>query len=404
MAITLSDYQIDAIKKLDNGKILVGGVGSGKSRTALAYFYIQVCNASLKINGDGKTIKPKAPTDLYIITTAKKRDSKEWEGELAPFGLSTKHKSNNIGVTVDSWQNIKKYLHVRNSFFIFDEDKVCGYGVWSKTFIHISKNNKWILATATPGDTWSDYIPVFIANGFYKNITEFRSKHCIYSRWSNFPKIERYINTGVLIRNRNSIVVEMNYTRPATVHNIDIQVDYDKDLYKSLVLTRWNPFEERPIRNISELCFLMRKVTNSDYSRIQAFDDIFANHSKLIVFYNHDYELDILREHLKSIGATFSEWNGYKHDEIPKGKSWVYLVNYMSAAEGWNCIETDSMIFYSQNYSYKIMVQAAGRIDRMNTPFKDLYYYHLKSKSSIDIAIAKALREKKSFNESRFLK
>ena len=402
MAIQLSDYQLDAIHKLKNGNILVGGVGSGKSRTAIAYYYILVCNGGLKINGKGSCEKPSNPMDLYVITTAKKRDSKEWEGELAPFGLSTKYAENDIHVVIDSWQNVKKYVNVSDAFFIFDEDKVCGYGVWSKSFIKITKKNKWILATATPGDKWEDYIPVFIANGFYSNITEFRRKHCIYSYWSNFPKIEKYIGTAELLKHRNDIIVEMKYKRPATTHHIDISVDYDRDLYRDLMKSRWNTYENKPVENISELCFLMRKITNSDQSRIIALNDILSDHNKIIVFYNHDYELDILRKNSKALGISFAEWNGHKHEPIPNKDSWVYLVNYMSAAEGWNCIETDTMIFYSQNYSYKTMVQAAGRIDRMNTPFKDLYYYHFKSKSSIDIAISRALKAKKTFNESRF--
>jgi hypothetical protein len=402
MAIKLSDYQLDAIHKLKNGNILVGGVGSGKSRTSIAYFYICVCNGGLKINGSGFNRKPANPMDLYIITTAKKRDSKEWEGELAPFGLSTEYENNDIHVTVDSWQNVKKYIGVSDSFFIFDEDKVCGYGVWSKSFIKITKKNKWILATATPGDKWEDYIPVFIANGFYSNITEFRRKHCIYSYWSNFPKIEKYIGTAELLKHRNDIIVEMKYKRPAITHHIDILVDYDREEYKNLMRLRWNAYENKPVENISELCFLMRKITNSNESRVIALNDILLEHNKIIVFYNHDYELDILKKNAEALGIPYSEWNGHKHEPIPSTESWIYLVNYMSAAEGWNCIETDTMIFFSQNYSYKTMVQAAGRIDRMNTPFKDLYYYHFKSKSSIDIAISKALKEKKTFNESRF--
>ena len=50
------------------------------------------------------------------------------------------------------------------------------------------------------------------------------------------------------------------------------------------------------------------------------------------------------------------------------------------------------------------MHQSAGRIDRLNTPFKDLYYYHLKTRSGIDLAIAKALNSKQKFNESGFAK
>ena len=49
------------------------------------------------------------------------------------------------------------------------------------------------------------------------------------------------------------------------------------------------------------------------------------------------------------------------------------------------------------------MHQSAGRIDRLNTPFTDLYYYHLKTRSGIDLAIAKALKEKRKFNESSFI-
>ena len=401
MAITLSDHQLEAIKSLHNGNILVGGVGSGKSRTAIAYYYIFVCGAQIKVNGKGYNRKPKNPMDLYIITTAKKRDTKEWEGELAPFGLSTVE-DNYIHVTVDSWQNIKKYIEVKDSFFIFDEDKVCGYGVWSKSFIKISRRNKWILATATPGDKWEDYIPVFIANGFYRNKTDFVRQHCVYSRWSKFPKIDHYISTGKLIANRNKIIVEMNYKRPANTNHIDIPVEYNRELYRALARTRWNMYEDRPVENIAELCYLMRRVTNSDPSRLNALNYILKLTPKAIVFYNHNYELDILKQYAADHSIPCSEWNGHKHEPIPKEEKWMYLVNYSSAAEGWNCIETDTIIFYSQNYSYKTMVQAAGRIDRMNTPFKDLYYYHLKSKSSIDIAISKALKEKKSFNESRF--
>lgn len=40
MAIQLYDYQREALGRMKNGCILCGGVGSGKSRTGLAYYYL----------------------------------------------------------------------------------------------------------------------------------------------------------------------------------------------------------------------------------------------------------------------------------------------------------------------------------------------------------------------------
>lgn len=401
MAIPLYDYQLDAIKRMKNGCILCGGVGSGKSRTSLAYYY-------LKQGGD---VVPKDyipmtnPKDLYIITTARKRDTLEWEGELSPFLLSPNPEVNYYKNTIiiDSWNNIKKYANVTGAFFIFDEQRVVGSGAWVKAFLKIAKRNEWILLSATPGDTWSDYIPVFVANGFYKNKTEFISEHVVYSRFSKFPKIDRYLGTGKLLRLRNDILIDMDFKRQTISHHDDAYVKYNIEKYKTAMRTRWDPYKNEPIQQASGLCYVLRRIVNEDDSRQIMLMEIFENHPKLIVFYNFDYELDILKGLYYGEKVEIAEWNGHKHQPIPTSKSWVYLVQYTAGCEGWNCITTDTIVFYSQNYSYKVMQQAAGRIDRLNTPFKDLYYYHLKSRSGIDLAISKALSEKKQFNEKRWL-
>ena len=396
---SLYDYQIDAISRMKNGCILCGGVGSGKSRTSLAYYY--------KENfGEGRCTRMKNPRDLYIITTARKRDTLEWEGELTPFLLSTNPEVNAYKnkVVVDSWNNIKKYKDVYGAFFIFDEQRVVGSGAWVKAFLNIARKNHWILLSATPGDTWSDYIPVFVANGFYKNKTEFTREHIVYSRFTKYPKVDRYIGTGRLIRLRNSILVDMDFERKTVSHHEDIYVKYDIDKYKDAGKKRWDPFKNEPIQDASGLCYVWRRIVNSDDSRQVALLELFEKHPKMIIFYNFNYELDILRGLFDGLlGVQVAEWNGHKHETVPTGDSWVYLVQYTAGAEGWNCISTDTIVFYSQNYSYKIMQQSAGRIDRLNTPFTDLYYYHLKSRSGIDLAISQSLKKKQNFNEGKFM-
>ena len=402
--ISLYDYQLDAVNRMKNGCILCGGVGSGKSRTALAYYYKEQGGV---LGTKNYKPMPGKPKDLYIITTARKRDTLEWEGEMAPFLLSTNPECNTLydnKIVVDSWNNIGKYKDVTDAFFIFDEQRVIGYGAWTKAFLKIARGNDWILLSATPGDNWSDYMPVFIANGFYKNKTEFVAEHIVYNSNVKYKKVDRYLNTGRLIRLRNKILIDMDFDRKTVSHNEDVYCRYDTTLYKATIKNRWNPFDDKPIEQASSLCYILRRIVNSDESRQMAVLELFERHPRMIIFYNFDYELDILKGLYYGDEVEIGEWNGHKHQPIPDGKKWVYLVQYNAGAEGWNCIKTDTIVFYSQSYSYKMLEQARGRIDRLNTPFADLYYYHLKTRSGIDLAISKALAEKRNFNERKFVK
>jgi len=394
MTLRLSDHQLSAIEKLDCGSILCGGVGSGKSRTALAYYYLKEGKGSLSINGHGRIRKMEKKLPLYVITTARKRDERDWELEATYFPYVT--------LTVDSWNNIKKYEDIKNSFFIFDEQRVVGYGAWSKAFIKIARNNRWILLSATPGDTWMDYIPVFVANGFYPNKTAFIRRHVIYSRFTKYPKVDKYVGIDILERYRRRILVDMPFTRPTVSHHEYVSVPYDKEITDKVIKDRWDVFEKKPLRDAGQLCLILRRIANAEPKRFEKAYELIKLSRKSIVFYNYNYELDGLRDILDKHRFTYAEYNGQKHEEIPKTDTWCYLVQYTAGAEGWNCIETDTIIFYSQNYSYKIMQQASGRIDRMNTKFIDLYYYHLVSSSPIDISIKRTLAAKKTFNERAF--
>lgn len=406
----LREYQKNAVDKIHNGCILNGGVGSGKSRTGLYYYF--------KENGGSflhqEFIPMKNPQDLYIITTAMKRDSHEWDGELANYRMSSDPKKNELysnRIVVDSWNNIKKYSGVTGAFFIFDEDRVTGSGAWVKAFLKITKLNSWIILSATPGDCWADYIPVFIANGFYKNKTEFIKEHVIYSRYTKYPQIDRYVNTKRLIRLRDRILVNMEIERHTISHHIDVSVQYDIFAYKEVMRNRWDSFKNEPIQQAGGLCYVLRRVVNEDESRIVALMEILEKVPRAIIFYNFDYEREMLLNLFADdnsirvnelMSYEVAEWSGHAHQPVPNSKRWIYLVQYTAGCEGWNCITTDTIIFFSQNYSYKVMEQACGRINRLNTPFTDLYYYHLKSRAPIDLAIARALDKKKKFNERKF--
>lgn len=393
--IELMDHQKKAVEELENGNILWGGTGDGKSVTALAYY-----------------MKNECPKDIYIITTAKKRDSGDWQHEAIKFGLSEDFFIEEEGykkywgiLTVDSWNNIGNYLDVENAFFIFDEQRVVGTGSWVKSFIKIAKKNNWILLSATPGDTWLDYAPVFIANGFYKNITDFKTKHVIYEPFRKFPVVQGYLNETKLELLRNHILVEMQFEKHTERMMNWIDVGYDFDKFKRVYKDRWHIYEDRPLKDVSELFRVMRKLVNSDPSRLEIIKKLLTCHDRLIIYYNFDYELEILRTLHDHIPVY--EWNGHKKDHnatFEHEPRWVYLVQFVAGAEAWNCTATDAMVLYSLTYSYKNFQQVLGRIDRLNTPYTILYYYILVSNSIVCRAIRKSLDLKKSFNERKFIR
>lgn len=384
MTITLRPHQVEAVNNLGNGKVLWGGVGSGKTCTALAYY-----------------VKKEAPKKIYVITTPKKRDSLEWEEEALKMRIGTEESPPGIGtITVDSWNNVKKYVDVEDAFFIFDEQRVVGRGAWVKSFLKITLRNRWILLTATPGDDWMDYSAIFIANGFFKNITQFRREHVVYQRFSSFPQISHYIYEDVLLKYKNLVLVEMPYERHTTRHLVEVRTEYNKEMMKRVTNDRWNPYEDAPLKDVAEMFRCMRRIAYEDPSRIAAIRELLEEHPKLIIFYNFNYELELLRG-LREV-TNVAEWNGQRKEKIPDTDSWVYLVQYAAGAEGWNCVETNAIVFYSMTYSYKNYEQAQGRIDRLNSPFSDLYYYILMSGAYVERRIKTVVEQKEIFNERKY--
>jgi hypothetical protein len=339
--------------------------------------------------------------DLIVITTAKKRDSKDWEAEAAKWVVGKEKNSTIHGkMVVDSWNNLSKYVDISGAMFVFDEQRLVGSGAWVKAFLKIAKNNNWIMLSATPGDTWMDYIPVFVANGFYKNRSEFKREHVVYNAYSKWPRVERYLGVQKLVRLRSKILVKMPFDAHTIRHQHIVETQYDDKLMYDAYERRWHPFMDHPIKDVSELFYVMREIVNSDKSRLMALTSIQEKHKRVIVFYNFDYELEIIRAMAETV--PFAEYNGHKHEELPATDQWVYAVQYYAGAESWNCIETDTIVYWSLTYSYKLWEQSHGRIDRLDTPYLHLHYYVFKSKAAIDKAIWKALNAKRDFQTSDF--
>jgi hypothetical protein len=376
----LMTHQSEAIAKLSNGKVLVGGVGSGKSITALAYY---------------KALDPLRP--IYVLTTAKKRDSGDWFADAMKLSLTNE-------LIVDSWNNIKKYTDIHDAFFILDEQRIVGSGTWVDAFYKVARQNQWILLSATPADTWVDLVPIFVANGFFRNKTQFNNEHVRFSRFVKYPKIDGYYDTWLLEKYRDRLYVEMDYLPPAKRVEHLIEVDFDIHEQKLLYGARWNFHENVPLKDAGEMMRYLRQSANLHDSRYDKIVELAADHPRLIIFYNFDYELEKLRLLHTELDVAVAEWNGHNHQDPPDTERWIYLVQYQAGAEAWNCTTTDTIVFYSLPYSYRQFEQAKGRIDRQNTPFEELHYYIFKSRAIIDQAIWKALRRKKNFQASRFAK
>jgi len=390
--IELREHQKDALREMHNGCVLYGGTGSGKGYTALHYY-----------------IENESPKKLFVITTARKRNDRDWEEEAESLKIFTmgRYSSKHGEIVVDSWNNIEKYKDVEGAFFIFDEQRAVGRGTWAKMFVKIAKQNNWILLSATPGDTWMDYVPLFVANGMFKDRTDFQRKHVIFKPYMKFPVVDRYINETKLQLLRNHILVEMPYDRLTTRHENWIEVGHNQEFMDLAWGRRWNALEDKPIRDPAELFRTMRQISNMHPSRLEYVLTALKKHRRLIVWYNFDYELELLRRLPASttLGeiVPILEYNGYKKDRLPDEGPMIYLVQYVAGAEAWNCTTVNAMVFYSLTYSWRNFHQAQGRIDRMDNTHMDLYYYMLVSNTKIDSKIQEALERKEDFNEREFV-
>lgn len=405
--VNLRQFQHECVQALRSGKVLAAGVGAGKSIMALYWYVTKCCTVRTSHNANGELfqIMPGSP-DLVIITTAKKRDNHEWDDELYRYALHQGENSKKMGrvhVTIDSWNNITKYVDT-SAVFIFDEQRAIGSGAWSKAFVRIARRNPWVMLSATPADTWSDWCPIFVADGFYRNRTEFFRRHAVYSRYTKYPRIDRWIDEDYLNRCRDRVLVTCEVPRETerVVHQLTCA--YDKETVRKAMKTRWNPETEEPFLNATELCFYLRRVIDTDPTRLSYAAHVVRDHRKVIIFYTLRAELEQILKLEEVTGVPVYQYNGGRHDDLPQGNSWVYAVQFQAGSEGWNCTSCNTVLYWSLPYSYKQAEQAAGRIDRLDTSYKTLNYYIMRSFAPLDLGIIRALRNKENFNASGFLR
>ena len=106
--------------------------------------------------------------------------------------------------------------------------------------------------------------------------------HVIFNRFVKYPKVEAYIDTWKLTENRQKILVHMHYEKK-TKHVIKLMyASYDESLYKFVSEKRWNVYTDKPIKNISELCYVWRKIVNDDKSREDIIGRIIEEKRKVI--------------------------------------------------------------------------------------------------------------------------
>lgn len=398
--VELHPHQREPLEKLKNGSVLAGGVGSGKTHVSLAYYVEKVCGGTID-----RSAPMRHPVDLVVITTAKKRDDLDWQSTALDFGIFNEPELSygGVGIIVDSWNNLPKYVDRENTFFIFDEQRLVGSGTWVKTFLKIVKkpSNQWILLSATPADTWIDYVPLFIAHGFYRNRTDFVEQHVVWTFHGKYRKIRGFFGVRHLEKYRDQILVEMPYEKHTTRHLVAEPVEHDEDLFRLVWKRRWNVYTNEPLVDVAEMHRVGRRVVNEDPSRLDKIAELSTKHPRMVIFYNFDYELELLRTLMSKIDIPVAEWNGHRHEPVPGTERWLYLVQYQAGSEGWNCTTTDAIVFYSLTYSHKQFEQAQGRIDRLDSPYEDLWYYVLMSTAKIDAIIWRALVAKKNFHEGR---
>lgn len=391
--ITLRSYQQDAVEALLNGKhIVVASCGVGKGFISLEW-----------ARGTKKS-------NVLVITQASKVKSNDFVEEAKL--LDEKWYNSQSSFTVVSWNSLAKWLkeHQSENFadyaIIADEiQRIKNYSTgMGKSFLKIASHTKcWAGFTATPGESWIQMMPYFVACGFVKHKTDFTNKFCVTQSFKGYIEIIGYNHEEVLNKWWSGITYfpdtkEMEKQLPSETHKV---VHFKAPTgYAKVLKTKTRLDTDEFIDTSMAMCHYLRQLCCSKEKVEWLKEFVESLDTSCVVFYTYIEEGEKIKEALK--GVKIWEINGKKHD-IPTadtiGKHDVVLAQWESGSASLNLQFMNYWVSFSPCYSLTTSCQSRGRIKRIGQT-KPMFYYYLKTDHTIENDIYKALKEKRDFSET----
>lgn len=394
--ITLFDYQKEAIENYKEKSFNLSDTGVGKTVMALGSFIESKCKKLLVICLAPKVVDfAEDGVLMNVDITPLNRGSKKNKELLA--------ESDKVAISFESVWRIPEFLKWvdEDTFIIIDEShKVANTSSKvTKYVMKLSKKAKYTyLCTATPisNGKYEQYYPQLKMLGVYNGTKKeyynmFVDERMTRMGGSQFMQITGYRNIDLLENMVNQCSV--NYKRdkpylpedyvyktkkPAMFNKLKKNRMYKTDNGEVIELDNSSKLFNA-LRCVSHgfLLGINKQVSKEPFERLQAILET-HNNERVVIFYNYNIELEMLKQLLSKLKRPTSEYNGARKDlKEFKGKyNGVVLAHYKSASTGINdFVISNVMVFNSLPLSSIELTQSKGRIDRQGQGKKPMYYF-----------------------------
>lgn len=241
---------------------------------------------------------------------------------------------------------------------------------------------------------WSSYInyhfehdtgfPRKVVDG-YKNVE--RLKHKLHEHGAIFMKSEDVFDLPAKIDTRVNV-----YCTPA----------YRKFRQKSIVKIDGVEFVGDNI--LTKMLYERMLCGSYNSDKIAALKDLIeSTEDRLIIFYNFNGELEVLRDLCASVERPVSIICGNIKDlsSYEKSKDSVTLVQYQAGAMGLNLQKSNKIVYFTPPLSSEFFEQSKKRIHRIGQD-RTCFYYYLICSGSIEEKIYRTLAMRKDYTERLF--